>query len=69
LDIEEVHSLLKQVEEVIRELRSEKQDEELNALDIFQLSFIIREVVDWGATPSQLGVALPLLNKVQKMRG
>jgi uncharacterized protein YheU (UPF0270 family) len=69
LDIEEVHSLLRQVEEVIRDLRSEKHDEEVNALDIFQLSFVIREVIDWGATPSQLGVAQPLLNKIQKMRG
>lgn len=69
MDIEEVHNLLKQVEEVISDLRSEKQDGELNALDIFQLDFVFREVIDWGASPLQLGVAQPLLNKIQKMRG
>jgi hypothetical protein len=68
VEIEEVHSLLDQIEDVIADLRSEKR-EELDVAEIYELSFIVQSVVDWGATPPQLGVASSLLNKIQKMRG
>lgn len=72
MNIQEVHQLIDDLDEIINELSSDKRDE-VEASELYQLSWIVEQVLDFGTAYSpetwSLGISAPLLNKIRRMRG
>lgn len=72
MNIDEVHELIDDLEQVIDELNNDSR-EEVEASDLYQLSWIVEQVLGFGTAYSpetwSVGIAAPLLNKIRRMRG